>query len=155
MTSNRVAGRKGVRRTIRRNADCRSDWPAPLPFNAYRELLIALVATASLLLDALPPDDLGRRRDGAGRHPGGEHFEPFPRPAAAVGGQCRALGKTGRRVDNDDDESADVFSASWVLATSPANGFDKLILDGSTAIQPGRRIRLWTDDYSNLFQILR
>jgi spermidine synthase len=72
-----------------------------------------------------------------------------------VDGQCRALGKTDRRVDNDDDESADVFSASWVLATSPANGFDKLILDGSTAIQPGRKIRLWTDDYSNLFQILR
>jgi hypothetical protein len=72
-----------------------------------------------------------------------------------VDGQCRALGKTDRRVDNDDDESEDVFAASWVLATSPANGFDKLIMDGSTEIKPGRRIRLWTDDYSNLFQILR
>ena len=72
-----------------------------------------------------------------------------------VDGQCRALGKTDRRVDNDDDDSEDVFSASWVLATSPASGFDKLIMDGSTAIQPGRKIRLWTDDYSNLFQILR
>ena len=70
-------------------------------------------------------------------------------------GHCRALAKTDRRVDNDGDESEDVFAASWVLATSPANGFDKLILDGSTGIQSGRRIRLWTDDYSNLFQILR
>jgi hypothetical protein len=43
----------------------------------------------------------------------------------------------------------------WMLATSAANGFDKLILDGSTAIEPGRRIKLWTDDYSNLFQLLR
>jgi hypothetical protein len=72
-----------------------------------------------------------------------------------VDGECRALGKTDRRVDNDDDDSADVFAASWVLATSPGNGFDKLIMDGSAAIQPGRQIRLWTDDYSNLFQILR
>jgi hypothetical protein len=72
-----------------------------------------------------------------------------------VDGQCRALGKTDRRVDNDDDDSADVFAASWVLATSPASGFDKLIMDGSAGIQPDRKIRLWTDDYSNLFQILR
>jgi SAM-dependent methyltransferase len=72
-----------------------------------------------------------------------------------VDGQCRALGKTGRRVDNEDDDSQDVFAASWMLATSPASGFDKLILDGSANIQPGRQIRLWTDDYSNLFQILR
>jgi hypothetical protein len=72
-----------------------------------------------------------------------------------VDGQCRAIGKTDRRVDNGDDDSEDVFTASWVLATSPTTGFDKLILDGSTAIQPTPNIRLWTDDYSNLFQILR
>ena len=72
-----------------------------------------------------------------------------------VDGECRALGKTDRLVDNDDDESQDLFAASWMLATSPAKGFDKLIMDGSTGIQPERRIRFWTDDYSNLFQILR
>jgi hypothetical protein len=38
---------------------------------------------------------------------------------------------------------------------SPTSGFDKVILDGSIAIQPTPNIRLWTDDYSNLFQILR
>jgi SAM-dependent methyltransferase len=72
-----------------------------------------------------------------------------------VDGECRALGKTDRRVDNGDDESQDVFAATWVLATSPASGFDELILDGSAAIAPARKIRLWTDDYSNLFQILK
>jgi len=72
-----------------------------------------------------------------------------------VDGEFRGLGKTDRRVDNDDDDSEDVFAASWMLATSPANGFDKLILDGSAGIKPGRKTRLWTDDYSNLFQILR
>jgi hypothetical protein len=72
-----------------------------------------------------------------------------------VDGECRALGKIDRRVGNDDDDSQDVFAATWVLVTSPADGFDKLIMDGSTEITPGRKIRLWTDDYSNLFQILR
>jgi SAM-dependent methyltransferase len=72
-----------------------------------------------------------------------------------VDGECRALGKIDRLVDNDDDDAQDVFAATWVLVTSPANGFDKLIMDGSAEIKPGRKIRLWTDDYSNLFQILR
>ncbi|MGD0501094.1 MAG: fused MFS/spermidine synthase [Bryobacteraceae bacterium] len=72
-----------------------------------------------------------------------------------VDGERRALGRTDRRVANDDDDSQDVFAATWVLVTSPASGFDKLIVDGSTEIKPERTIRLWTDDYSNLFQILR
>jgi hypothetical protein len=72
-----------------------------------------------------------------------------------VDGQCRALGKTARRVDSDDDESQDLFPAMWILASSSANVFDRLIVDGSAEIKPGRRIRLWTDDYSNLFQLLR
>jgi hypothetical protein len=42
-----------------------------------------------------------------------------------------------------------------VLVTSPATGFDQLIMDGSTEIKPAKKVRLWTDDYSNLFQILR
>ena len=45
----------------------------------------------------------------------------FLDPEPLVDCQCRAVGKTDRRVDNDDDDSEDVFSASWVLATSPAN----------------------------------
>ena len=72
-----------------------------------------------------------------------------------VDGECRALGKTDRLVDTDDDASQDLFAATWMLVTSPANGFDKFIMDGSSEIKPGRRIRPWTDDYSNLFQILK
>jgi hypothetical protein len=72
-----------------------------------------------------------------------------------VDGECRALGKTDRLVETDGDESQELFAATWMLITSSANGFDKLILDGSEEIQAGRKIRLWTDDYSNLFQILK
>jgi hypothetical protein len=72
-----------------------------------------------------------------------------------VDGECRALGKTDRLVDTDDDASQDLFAATWMLVTSRANGFDQFIVNGSAGIEPGRKIRLWTDDYSNLFQILK
>ena len=72
-----------------------------------------------------------------------------------VDGECRALGKTDRYVETDDDASQGLLAAAWMLVTSPATGFDKVVMDGSTGIGPGREIRLWTDDYSNLFQILK
>ena len=72
-----------------------------------------------------------------------------------VDGEARALGKTDRLVESDDDATQDLFAATWLLVTSRATGFAQLVMDASTAIKPGRAIRLWTDDYSNLFQILK
>ena len=72
-----------------------------------------------------------------------------------VEGESRALGKTARTVDTDDDASQDVFAATWVLVTSPPNDFDKTIVDASKPAEATRKVRLWTDDYSNLFQILK
>jgi gamma-glutamylcysteine synthetase len=70
-------------------------------------------------------------------------------------GEVKALGKIARLVDNDEDESQDVFSATWVLITSPPSGFSPEIVSHSTEIESKRVVRLWTDDYSNLFQILK
>jgi hypothetical protein len=72
-----------------------------------------------------------------------------------VDGEARALGKADRLVDTDDDDAAGVFAATWVLVTGAPRLFDGIVMEGSTEIKPGRQIRLWTDDYSNLFQILR
>ena len=72
-----------------------------------------------------------------------------------VGTESQALGKEARTVDTDDDESQDVFSATWVLVTSPAPGFGELVMNASKRVDMARRTRLWTDDYSNLFQILK
>jgi len=58
-------------------------------------------------------------------------------------------------VDTEDDESQDVFGATWVLITAPASGFDETILSKSSEVGAKRTVRLWTDDYSNLFQILK
>ena len=70
-------------------------------------------------------------------------------------GETRATGRVARLIDSDDDDSQDVFSATWVLVTSPAAGFSKTVVDASTALDPKRTVRLWTDDFSNLYQILK
>jgi hypothetical protein len=70
-------------------------------------------------------------------------------------GEATALGKLARVVDTDDDETEDIFGATWVLVTSPDTGFDDVETKNSAEIESKTKIRLWTDDYSNLFQILK
>jgi SAM-dependent methyltransferase len=70
-------------------------------------------------------------------------------------GEKDATGKLARVVDTEEDDSQDVFGATWVLITSPASGFDGEELSRSAEIASKRHVRLWTDDYSNLFQILK
>jgi hypothetical protein len=70
-------------------------------------------------------------------------------------GEATALGKLARVVDTDDDETEDIFGATWVLVTSPDTGFDDVETKNSAEIESKKKIRLWTDDYSNLFQILK
>jgi SAM-dependent methyltransferase len=75
--------------------------------------------------------------------------------APVLAGETRATGKIARVVDTDDDDTQDVFGATWVLLTSPASGFHGEELRNSTEIGSPRTVRLWTDDYSNLFRILK
>ena len=70
-------------------------------------------------------------------------------------GETQASGKIARVVDTDDDESADIFGATWVLVMSPAASFSNSIVNSSTKLEQRRKVRLWTDDYSNLYQILK
>ena len=72
-----------------------------------------------------------------------------------LAGETRATGKMARVVDTDDDDTQDVFGATWVLITSPASGFRGEELTNSAEIESKRTVRLWTDDYSNLFRILK
>ena len=60
-----------------------------------------------------------------------------------------------RVVDTEDDDTQDVFGATWVLITSPATGFPGEALTKSTPLESKQTVRLWTDDYSNLFKILK
>jgi SAM-dependent methyltransferase len=70
-------------------------------------------------------------------------------------GETRALGNLARVVDTEDDETQDVFGATWVLIASPDTGFTQEEIGHSSEINSQKTARLWTDDYSNLFQILK
>jgi len=70
-------------------------------------------------------------------------------------GETRATGKIARVVDTDDDDTQDVFGATWVLIVSPESGFPPEVMAESAPVRTQRYVRLWTDDYSNLFQILK
>jgi SAM-dependent methyltransferase len=70
-------------------------------------------------------------------------------------GEVRATQKIARVVDTEDDEDVDVFGATWVLITSPATGFKGEIPGKSEPLDSKKTVRLWTDDYSNLFKILK
>jgi SAM-dependent methyltransferase len=72
-----------------------------------------------------------------------------------VEGEAAALGKLSRTIDNEDDPSIDEFSATWVLVFAPGSGFEPPEFLYSADIKSRRKIRMWTDDYSNLFQILK
>ena len=70
-------------------------------------------------------------------------------------GEVQATQKIARVVDTEDDDTQDVFGATWVLITSPATGFKGDLLTNSAPLDSKRTVRLWTDDYSNLFKILK
>lgn len=72
-----------------------------------------------------------------------------------IEGEAKALGKTAREVDSDDDDATDVFAATWILLISPPAQFDSSLVAASTPLHSNKTVRLWTDDYSNLFQILK
>jgi len=66
-----------------------------------------------------------------------------------------SLGKDARLVDTEDEEN-DIFGSTWVLVTSAAGFFERpLMRTAAVAVPLPGKMRMWTDDYSNLFQILK
>jgi hypothetical protein len=66
------------------------------------------------------------------------------------------LGKAALLVESDEDESGDCFGTTYVLLANNAKVFEHPAFKGSAgppAIQ--NNIPMWTDDYSNLFRILK
>jgi hypothetical protein len=72
-----------------------------------------------------------------------------------VEGEAKALGKTAREMDTDDDEATGVDAATWILLVAPPAQFSPSMVAASTPLHSTKTVRLWTDDYSNLFQILK
>lgn len=63
-----------------------------------------------------------------------------------------------RRVENEDDDDAGVYRSDWMLLSpSPAAFTAELLKDteDESEDEDGARVGLWTDDYSNLYRILK
>jgi hypothetical protein len=66
-----------------------------------------------------------------------------------------SLQKDVRLVDTE-DEPDDVFGSTWMLVTGAPNYFQQpLMRTAAIAVPRSDSVRLWTDDYSNLFRILK
>ena len=69
---------------------------------------------------------------------------------------AESLGKRAAVIENDDDDDNAVFGSTWVMVSARQSFFDNPFIHGLAT--PAKRIpklRMWTDDYSNLFQILK
>ena len=67
-----------------------------------------------------------------------------------------ALGKATLRVETGDDEANDICGATWVLVAGQPGLLQAHVLKGAgTPLNPQLGFRGWTDDYSNLFRVLK
>jgi hypothetical protein len=75
--------------------------------------------------------------------------------APVVAADARSLGKAAV-VIHDDGESADyLFVTTWVLVSSDAAVFKDRMYQSARPVETRSAVRAWTDDYSNLVEILK
>ncbi len=80
-----------------------------------------------------------------------------------VAASARAAGAHSVKITNPEDPSAAIFQSTWMLARrdGPETGLltaaslQSLLPEGASAEQVQRTVPVWTDDYSNLFEILK
>ena len=69
---------------------------------------------------------------------------------------ARQLSLELRQVDNDDDDDAGVYRSDWLLLSTSRAAFEgRLLREAAQRIDADPRVRLWTDDYSDLYRILK
>ncbi len=68
---------------------------------------------------------------------------------------AKAFGKQAREIDTDDDDSRTCFGCTWILVTGQRGYFGRPIFESATTLDKSRDLPIWTDDYSNLFRILK
>lgn len=66
----------------------------------------------------------------------------------------RALGKHAVMVSNDGDEDREIYESTWALVSSKPIA-SRVLQDVAGELTSRPELRVWTDDYNNLFQILK
>jgi hypothetical protein len=66
------------------------------------------------------------------------------------------LGKEAVLVHNGDDRPNGIYASNWMLVGDPKGFEGQADIEGAgVIILPGTKTRLWTDDFSNLFEALK
>jgi SAM-dependent methyltransferase len=69
---------------------------------------------------------------------------------------ARHLSLELRQVENDDEDDAGVYRSDWMLlSASPAAFEGPLLKEAGERLDAVPRVKLWTDDYSDLYRILK
>jgi spermidine synthase len=69
---------------------------------------------------------------------------------------ARDLGKTAMTFETNEDESGNCFGTTYVVFANGREAFRHPAFDDAGApAKPDPKIRAWTDDYSNLFRLLK
>jgi len=69
---------------------------------------------------------------------------------------ARQLSLELREVDNDDDDGKGVFRSDWVLLSAAPAAFEgKLLRIAAQRVITEPHVRLWTDDYTDVYSILK
>lgn len=80
----------------------------------------------------------------------------YLRLAPGVALAAAETGKQAMLVSIDEDDEKEIASSDWVLVTSRPGFFEQPDIKAAVEkISPIRGLRTWTDDYSNLYKILR
>jgi hypothetical protein len=74
--------------------------------------------------------------------------------APVVDALTRKLGKHAVMITNDRDEDRDIYSATWAIISSKPLA-SPWIQEAAEELPHRPELRPWTDDYNNLFQILK
>lgn len=73
-----------------------------------------------------------------------------------VAAAAKRLDKEAVLIQNPDDPAKEISTSVWVLVGNPAGFEAQHEIEGKgLMILPSSKDRLWTDDYSNLFEVLR
>jgi hypothetical protein len=68
---------------------------------------------------------------------------------------AKAFGKQAREVDTDDNADRTCFGCTWILVAGRPGYFQLPIFETAQPLDSTRDLPIWTDDYSNLFRILK
>lgn len=75
--------------------------------------------------------------------------------APVIAADARSLGKTAVAVHDDGEDADYLFVTTWVLVSSDPTVFQDPMYKGALPLAQHAGLRVWTDDYSNLIQILK